>query len=191
MRSLSLSFVLGLLVIVSASCAAPRVQQDTSAHPAEMTPEAVAHRHFRATLARDWLTSVDATHPTELARIKATFLPIFARDPTGMLVNRVLGTLPQSDLNSLSDVAFNAKLYAFHIGLASQGSALARFTDADILGVAQPFPDTAYVVYRWVLPPSERPIRGAQVIKLQRDQGRWWLAMLGEYEGLRELLTAQ
>jgi hypothetical protein len=154
-----------------------------------MTPEAVAQRHFRALLARDWLTSVDATHPAELARTKSAFLPIFARDPTGQLASRVLGTLPQSDLNSLSEVAFNAKLYAYHIGLASHGSALAQFTDAAILRVAYPFPDTAYVVYRWVLPPSERPIRGAQVIKLQRDRGRWWLAMLVDFEGLREMLA--
>jgi hypothetical protein len=140
-------------------------------------------------LKQDWMTSAALTHPDELARTRAAFLPIFTRDASGMLASRVLGTLPQLDLNSLSDEAFVAKLYAFHIRLASQGSALGRFTDAEILGVARPFPDTAYVVYRWVLPASERPIRGVQAMKLQQDRGRWWVSMLGDLEGLRELLA--
>ncbi len=180
-----------VLITGIASCAPPRVQQRASDLPVAARPEAVAHQHLRAILKQDWLTSAALTHPAELARTKALFLPIFARDSTGMLARRVLGIPAQADLGSVSDVAFNARLYAFHVGLASQGSALARFTDAEILGVALPFPDTAYVVYRWTLPASERPIRGAQVMKLLRDRGRWWLAMLGDFEGLREVLAGQ
>jgi len=179
------------LLLLLAACATRPSPAELPRPSGEPTPEVVAHRHLRAILARDWPTSAELTHPSELASTRAAFLPLFARDTTGMLSRRILGSPPQTDLSSLSDVAFNAQLYAFHVGLASQGTAMERFTDAEMLGVAHPHPDTAYVVYRWMLPRAERPIRGAQVVKLQRDQGQWWLSMLADFEGLREMLASQ
>jgi hypothetical protein len=91
----------------------------------------------------------------------------------------------------MSDVVFNARLWAFHVDLASRGTALDRFTGVDILGVAQPHPDTAYVVHRWRLPPTERPLRTTTSTRVVRSQGRWLLDMLADFEGLREMLVQQ
>ena len=162
-----LGFTLLFVAISCAPAAATRL-----AVPQTDEPGAVALRHFRAIISRDWRTSAELTHPVELARTKAAFLPVFAADTTAFLQLRVLELPREVQLPEMSDVDFNARLFAFHIGLAAQGSALSRFTDAEVLAVAMPYPDTAYVVYRWQLPPAGRPIRGAQVVKLQRDQNR-------------------
>lgn len=169
----------------------PTPMQIESLTPADSTPKSVVRQHLRATIRQDSAASIAPTHPDELARTRAAFLPIFARDTTGLLATRVFGQLPPGGVEALPDAEFHARLFGFHVALASQGSALDRFTDVEILAVARPSPDMAYMIYRWVLPPAERPLRGANVTELRWDQGRWWLVMLGDLEGLRELLAAQ
>jgi hypothetical protein len=187
-----------LLVLFAAvaSCA-PSTRRESSTTPSvaraaapDSTPEAVALLHGRALIRRNWQVSAALTHPAEVARVKAAFLPIFLGDTSGLLARRVLGAPPQLDLASLSDVDFYARLWSFQVAYTSRGTALDRFTEMQIVGVARPFPDTAYVVYRFLLPANERPIRGTQSMKLQFDRGRWWLAMLSDFESLREMLSS-
>lgn len=142
-------------------------------------------------LRQDWRTSASLVRPPELARRRAAFLPIFAADSSGNLARRILGDVGPGELHSMSDVEFNARLFAFHANLASRGTAFDRFTGVEILGVAQPWPDTAYVVYRWQLPADERPIRGQHVTKVVRAEGRLWLDMLADFEGFRSSLVEQ
>jgi hypothetical protein len=146
-------------------------------------------RFAEALIAKDWITCASLTDPEELARNKATFLPIFQRDSTGRLASQILGAPRQLSVASLSDREFNARLFAFFVGSASQGSALSRYQGVDILGVATPEPEHAFVIYRWRLPQGERPIRSAQTMELHRVGGLWRLDMLADFEGLRELLV--
>jgi hypothetical protein len=151
-------------------------------------PQQTVERHLLALLAGDWETSAALARPDELAANRHSFQPLFMSDTAGFLAQRVLRR-QRTDLEQLSDVEFNALLWGFHVGLASQGTALSRFTGVDVLAVAQPAPDTAYVIHRWRLPPAERPIRGANVTKVVRLNGRWYLDMLADFTGLRETLA--
>jgi hypothetical protein len=140
-------------------------------------------------LRQDWQASASLVQPAVLARTRATFLPIFAADSSGNLTRRILGDISQAELHGLSDVDFNARLFAFHTNLASRGTAFDRFTGVEIIGVATPQPDTAYVVYRWQLPAEEPPIRGQQVTKVVRIDGVWRLDPLADFESFRKILT--
>jgi hypothetical protein len=157
--------------------------------PEQSDPAHVALRHLQAMLKADWKTNASLTRPDELARNRASFEPIFLRDTEGNITRRVMGPLSHAELRNLSDVDFNARLFEFHVKLASQGSAFERFVDATIIAVAQPQPDTAYVVWQWKLPTDERPIRGPAAMKLVRQSGKWWLDMLTDFEGLRQMLV--
>jgi hypothetical protein len=156
--------------------------------PEQSDPGKVALRHLQAMLKADWTTNALLTRPDELARNRTSFEPIFLADTSGNITRRVMGQLTQLELRNLSDVDFNARLFAFHVKLASQGSAFERFVDAQIIAVAQPQPDTAYVVWQWKLPAGERPIRGPAAMKLVKERGKWWLDMLTDFEGLRQML---
>lgn len=182
----------GAAVVTLGCSSVPRHETSAAARAAapDSTPEEIARRHGRALIRGDWLTSAALTHPDEVARTKAAFLSIFVRDTSGSLARRVLNAPLQLDLASLPDVEFYSRLWSFQVRSTAGRTALARFTDIAIEGVARPFPDTAYVVYRWLLPSSERPIRSSQVMKLQLDRGRWWLDKLSDFESLRETLEA-
>ena len=152
-------------------------------------PGSVALRHLRAIIKRDFQTSAALTHPEELARTRKAFEPIFSADRDGNLTRRVLGDVKPADVASFTDIEFNARLFTFHVMLASQGSAIGRFTDADIIAVAQTQPDTAYVIWQWKLPSNERPIRSRDAMMLVRHKNKWWLDMLTDFEGLRHMLA--
>lgn len=152
-------------------------------------PGRVALRHLRAMVRRDFKTSAALTLPEELARTRKAFQPIFSADPDGNITRRVMGDVKPADLPALTDIEFNARLFNFHVTLASQGTAFERFTDVDIFAVAQPHPDTAYVVWQWKLPSNERPIRNPNATMLVRYMDKWWLDMLTDFEGLRQLLA--
>jgi hypothetical protein len=180
------------LVAIGTLAAGSRSFAQTAAERTSgLAPTEVVQRFGDALLAKDWTTSASLTDPEELARNKAAFLPIFEKDSSHRLASRILGTPPQLVLSSLSDVDFNARLFAFFVGTSSQGSALGRFQGINVYGVAQPEPDRAYVVYQWRLPASERPIRSVQAMELRRVDGQWRLKMLADFEGLRELLANQ
>jgi len=184
------------LVVILAALGALVVPQTARSQGASdparnLTPEQVVQRYADALLAKDWRTAATLTDPEELARNKAGFLPIFEKDSSHRLAARILGTPTQLVLGSLSDVEFNARLFAFFVGASSQGSAIDRFQGINIYGVAEPEPARAYVIYQWRLPASEPPIRGVQAMELHRVGGQWRLKMLADFEGLRELLANQ
>ena len=153
------------------------------------TPQAVVKQFGESLIARNWNVCANLIDPRELARNKAMFVPIFARDSSGQLSTRILATPRDSVVKALSDQEFNARLYAFFVGTASRGSAIDRFQGIDIDGVATPEPDHAFVIYSWKLPTTERPIRGAQTMELHRIKGEWYLDMLADFESLRDLLA--
>jgi hypothetical protein len=54
-------------------------------------PESVARRYAEALLSRSWTICAALVHPDELSRIRASFLPVFERDSTAELPERILG----------------------------------------------------------------------------------------------------
>jgi hypothetical protein len=181
---------LAISLCASAASSSAAAQGRVEARDAQnLSPAAVVERCANALIAKDWATCVSLTDPDELARNKAAFIPIFQRDSSGQLASRILGTPRQLVVSSLSDREFNARLFAFFVSSSSHGSALERFQGVDTLGTANPAPDRAFVIYQWRLPASERPIRGVQAMELRRVGGQWWLEMLADFEGLREMLT--
>jgi hypothetical protein len=165
---------------------AAKVREHDNGSPAD-----VVERYANALIAKDWTTCVSLTDPEELARNKAAFLPIFQRDSSGQLASRILGTPRQLVVSTLSDREFNARLFAFFVATRAPGSALTRFQGVNVFGVANPTPDRAFVIYQWRLPEGERPIRGVQAMELRRVGGQWWLKMLADFEGLREMLARE
>jgi hypothetical protein len=139
-------------------------------------------------IAKNWTAVAQLVDPAELARNKAMFKPVFDRDTTKFLMLRILNDTTRRSIDMLSDLEFNAKLFAFAIGLRSQNTAFDRFTGVQIFGVARPEPDHAFVVYQFTLPSGERPIRGRQVVELHRRNGRWMLDMLSDFTDLKELV---
>lgn len=171
----------------AASCTA-RQPPDAMAVTEDGGPEQVVERHLLALIGKDWETSASLTRPDELAQNRQSIQPLLLADTTGILSRRIVGR-SRAELNELTDVEFNAAMWAFQVSLTAQGTALDRFTGVEIVGTARPAPDTAFVVYRWVLPADERPIRSANVAKVVRVSGRWYLDMLADFTGLREMIT--
>ena len=169
----------------------PRQSAVTNREQNDRSPASIAEQFANALIAKDWTTCASLTDPEELARNKAAFMPIFQRDSSGQLASRILGTPRQLVISTLSDQEFNARLFAFFVATSSPGSALDRFQGIEIVHVANPTPDQAFVIYRWRLPQGERPIRGVQAMELRRVGGQWRLKMLADFEGLREMLARE
>jgi hypothetical protein len=187
MDRLTVTFAALIALVVAQTARSQALPDPTQS----LSAEQVVQHYASALLAKDWRTAATLTDPEELARNKAGFLPIFEKDSSHRLAARILGTPTQLVPSSLSDVDFNARLFAFFVATSSHGSALERFQGIDIYGVAQPEPDRAYVIYQWRLPANERPIRGVQAMELRRVAGQWRLKMLADFEGLREFLANQ
>jgi hypothetical protein len=189
--SLRRSFLALLLLGAASAPVTALAQSSRVSEAANDSPGRVFEQFSAAMIAKDWTTCASLTDPEELARNKAAFLPIFQRDSSGQLASRILGTPRQLVVSTLSDREFNARLFAFQVATASRGTVLSRFQGIDIFGVANPTPDRAFVIYQWRLPQGERPIRGVQAAELRRVGGQWRLKMLGDFEGMRELLARE
>jgi hypothetical protein len=170
-----------LLLVCVASRAPAQVADDSP-------PEAVSRAFHEAMIRKDWTTAVSLVDPAELARNKAMIKPVFDADTAGYLMLRVLNDTTRRRFDDISDVEFNARLFAFVTGVSSQGSAIDRFQGVDVFAVARPADDQAFVIYQWRLPAGERPIRGRNVAELHRRDGKWRMVMLGDFTNLRELL---
>ena len=174
-----------LLLIVAANAGA----QQSSAAPD--SPEATARSFYEGMIRKDWNAVVQFVDPAELARNKAMFKPLFDRDSTRFLMQRLLNDKSGRRFDELSDNEFNSRLFAFFVGVSTQGSAIDRIQGVDILAVAKPEPDHAFVVYQWRLPAGERPIRGRNVTELHRRNGRWLMDMMADFTGIKEAYERQ
>lgn len=155
------------------------------------SPEVATRQFHEAIIRKDWTAAVQQVDPAELTRNKAMFKSVFDRDTTRYLMKRILDDASNRRFDELSDVEFNARLYAFFVGVNARGSAINRFAGVDIIAVARPEADHAFVVYQWRLPSTERPIRGRNVTELHRRNGEWKLDMLADFVDLKELLERQ
>src|SRR4051812_15483508 len=103
MRTLLLPLVVGLALGTAPAGAQAAGAQAAARPPADSGRAAVPLQPPRALLAQGWQTSATLTAPAELARTKAAFLPLLARDSTGALAHRLLGVPPQVRLATLPD----------------------------------------------------------------------------------------
>jgi hypothetical protein len=155
------------------------------------SPESVSRQFHEAMIRKDWTAAVQLVDPAELARNKAMFKPVFDRDTTRYLMKRILNDDSGRRFDELSDVEFNSRLFGFVTQVRAESSGTPRFLGVDVMAVAIPEPDHAFVVYQWRLPPGERPIRGRNVTELHRRNGKWMLDMLGDFTDFKELLERQ
>lgn len=175
----SVSFIsLSMLLITSRDAFAQRAEANS--------PEVVSRVYLEALISKDWTKAVQQVDPAELARNRAMFKPLFDRDSTNFLMQRLLDEHSSRRFADFSDAEFNARLLAFFIGVSTRGTAIDRLQGVDVFGVARPEEDHAFVVYQWRLPEGERPIRGRNVNELHRRNGKWLLDMAADFTSIKE-----
>jgi len=66
----------------------------------------------------------------------------------------------------------------------------AMYRGVENVGTARQGPDTAHVVYRYLLPPDSLPLQSYDIDTEIRCAGGWCSSMLGDYRGLLRSLVA-
>jgi hypothetical protein len=88
-------------------------------------------------------------------------------------------------------VEFAARLFAFFVTQNAPGTALNEFTGVEVAGSIPRGADTVIVVYRYLLPTDQPPLRSWQTKTLRRYGSEWRVDMLADFSGLLTTLAGR
>ncbi len=165
-----------LAVVMSLALAAPLAAQDVQA-----TPQALARRVSEITSQHDWAALAQLIEPAQLERVQQTFgrLLELEADPQGFAI---FGVSDMAAYNALSPRQVMTSFLA--IAEQQQGLAEMEFPIATQLGVVHEAPDQAHVVIRQQVRIGDLDVSAPDLISMRRSDGRWWLQMGPELEGM-------
>ncbi len=156
--------------------------------PSQNSPEGAARLLLEALRAGDYLAAARATDPAELRRNRQLFDSLLAGDQGDYLAVRLFQVDSVAQVRRLGDAEFTARLFAFQWRSAGGQRFLEAATGLDVVGVVQRHPDSAHVVYRWVLRADTTASRSFSVETMVRCGKEWCAAMLGDLRGLAAML---
>ena len=148
----------------------------------------VVRRYLEAFRSRNWMGCALLAHPQELSRIRRDFLPVFERDTSGQLAQRVLGVPAQMRVATMDSVDLAGRLFGFFVQVMSPGTAFSVFQSPEVVGSLAKGVDSTIVVYRFRLPNDSLPLRSWQTKLVRRYGSEWRIDMLADFSGmLRDL----
>ncbi len=175
-----------VLFCVALSIAAPLgAQRETR----DAAAERAARQSLEALRLGDYAGAALAVHPARLRETRVLYDSLLRAGQATYIAQRIFQLPDSQALLGLDDAAFTAGIFRFGWMLDGGDQSMRKFIGVEIVGTLRQGRDTAHVVYRYTLPPSELPLQSYTVKTMLRCGASWCANMLGDVRSLYSLLA--